>query len=198
MRVVGPVTTGDVLVPSGRDDGVAAVMDPRQRARVLEECACASIQDAVIKGSNHASVAVALTSCATVGETMVECVVTPPAMTRDVVSNLKGMPRVRSIRRLCSGAIVSLVVSMMLLVCAFGPPASRVHSVPFEPSSLADRDVAPPLHELVPKPTLAPSPGLGYFCCRSFLIRPRKCSTLVNTAVRGHTALQIPVLLPAL
>ena len=146
LRVVGPITAGDVLVPSGCNDGVAAVMDVRERDSLLEDCACVSIQDAAIKGSLQASAAVALTSCTTIGETMVECIVTPPAMTRDVVASLKGTPQVFSVRKMWA-RVIAAVAAIVLVLCVTPP----LHRQSLE-LSLRTQPTPPP-SELVPTAT---------------------------------------------
>ena len=87
VRVHGPVRCGDVLVPSGKSDGVAIVSQDSPKD-VAVHCA---VESAIALAGNQAAigaVAVAMESCPDTGIVLVHSVVTPPGMTKEVMRHL--------------------------------------------------------------------------------------------------------------
>ena len=127
----GPVRAGDLLVPSGRGDGTAVVLATPTDADARLECekiVCGPVQEEV----HQSTIGVALVSNMASGPILVECSVTPPAMTKEVISSLRGKPQTEQATKLLCRIFCSISITLMLIFVvnsvAFAPGALPLHS----------------------------------------------------------------------
>lgn len=148
VRVFGPVKSGDVLVPSGHHDGVASVLSNAPKDLSFPDCdsPCNKKWDACSIPITAATgaIAVALESTSFKGVTLVESVVTPPAMTKEVLLSLNGRTRAQTSRRFYNTGCVMI---MLLLSCLL---TGYVYQNQNENEYKATKRLAPPMLQSSP------------------------------------------------
>ena len=153
VRAFGPVKAGDVLMPSGKNDGLAVVNTKSLNNSSIGDC------EQVSCGANPATaavaVAVALVDNRGHGVVLVESVITPPALTKDVLLSLNGASKAQASRRLyTTGCLFTMLLlsTMLTVVClrtsemAKGtqPDASYQYNGPTLPLAWTSNDTATP------------------------------------------------------
>ena len=113
VNVQGPVRSGDLLVPSGRDDGTAIALKQTDTEDGLNCHVNACEASWATQDASHdvkaclGAIAVAMEASAGEDMALIQSVVTPPAMTREVAMNLRGRSSAGTTRAVFRAALVT-------------------------------------------------------------------------------------------